>query len=301
MSLLILKTAACALFASLALYYRNKSRSRLPLPPGLRKLPLVGNLFNIPPTFQWETYMEWSKKYDSDIIHLDVAGTSIIVLSSAAVANDLLEKRFEFRLWDQWFFGLGAGSRSLLIRFLPVLPKYRSGFTKTRPLASLDMGAAPQTKTWLCADEGDMRMGPIPTKATCGHSCALTKTTCGHCCTSTKVVCGYCWVLTKMVCAHNEVRGMGTCLHALFFAPGVNGKLNPAMQSPDAAFGFGRRDSLWITIASILAAFDITKAVDDDGRVIEPTFDIVPGMVWVLTWLEKYGSDRWLWYLFLDA
>ena len=44
-------------------------------------------------------------------------------------------------------------------------------------------------------------------------------------------------------------------------------------------FGFGRRrcpgrfmvdSSLWIAIASMIASFDITKAVDEFGNVVEP-------------------------------
>ncbi|KAJ7303729.1 cytochrome P450 [Mycena albidolilacea] len=68
-------------------------RHKLPLPPGPPKLPLVGNLFDVPSTFQWKSYARWSKQYDSDIIHLDLAGTSVIVLSSFEATDALFEKR----------------------------------------------------------------------------------------------------------------------------------------------------------------------------------------------------------------
>ncbi|KAJ7438060.1 cytochrome P450 [Mycena latifolia] len=71
----------------------NRNRSRLPLPPGPKKLPLLGNLFDMPLDRMWETYRNWSKEFDSDIIHLDVAGTSIVVLSSVEAVHDLFEKR----------------------------------------------------------------------------------------------------------------------------------------------------------------------------------------------------------------
>ncbi|KAJ7510489.1 cytochrome P450 [Mycena galericulata] len=59
----------------------------------------------------------------------------------------------------------------------------------------------------------------------------------------------------------------------------VGGQLNPAMRDLDAVFGFGRRvcpgrhmawDTLWIMVATMLAVFDITKALDMDGQPIEP-------------------------------
>ncbi|KAJ7851374.1 cytochrome P450 [Mycena leptocephala] len=116
---------------SLAIYVLRLRRKRLPLPPGPRKLPLVGNLFDLPSTFEWETYMEWSKQYstsyqclpnwiltwpsDSDIIHLNIAGTSIIVLSSTEATMNLLEKRprrpmvNELMGWDFSFGGMKYG------------------------------------------------------------------------------------------------------------------------------------------------------------------------------------------------
>jgi hypothetical protein len=37
--------------------------------------------------------------------------------------------------------------------------------------------------------------------------------------------------------------------------------------------------SVWIAIASILATFDITKAVGEDGKVIEPNHDYFSALV----------------------
>ncbi|KAJ6491300.1 cytochrome P450 [Mycena vitilis] len=65
-------------------------RGKLSLPRGPRKWPVIGNLLDMPTEREWETYMKWSPEYNSDIIHLNIAGTSIIVISSAEVANRLL-------------------------------------------------------------------------------------------------------------------------------------------------------------------------------------------------------------------
>ncbi|THU81062.1 cytochrome P450 [Dendrothele bispora CBS 962.96] len=64
-----------------------------PLPPGPKKLPLIGNLLDFPTSFEWETYARWGKEYNSDIIHLDVAGTSLVILNSLEASMDLLDKR----------------------------------------------------------------------------------------------------------------------------------------------------------------------------------------------------------------
>ncbi|KAJ6559579.1 cytochrome P450 [Mycena capillaripes] len=70
-----------------------RKRSRLALPPGPKKLPLVGNLFDMPTSEEWKTYQRWSREFDSDILHLNVAGKSIIILSSVQATNDLMMKR----------------------------------------------------------------------------------------------------------------------------------------------------------------------------------------------------------------
>jgi hypothetical protein len=59
---------AAFLFLFYGFHWRRK-RSQLPLPPGPKKLPLVGNLFDIPAERQWETYLEWSKQFSGLIFH----------------------------------------------------------------------------------------------------------------------------------------------------------------------------------------------------------------------------------------
>ncbi|KAF8519800.1 cytochrome P450 [Hysterangium stoloniferum] len=65
---------------------------RLPLPPGPKPLPLLGNLFNMPRSREYEIYTEWREKY-GDIVHMEVLGKHIIIINSVDVANDLLERR----------------------------------------------------------------------------------------------------------------------------------------------------------------------------------------------------------------
>ena len=88
-----------------------------------------------------------------------------------------------------------------------------------------------------------------------------------------------------------------------------DGKLNPNIRDPALmAFGFGRRwqmnshyfrgyetdqsknvrlcpgnhiaiSTFWLTAASILATFNLSKAVDKDGRVIEPYIEYSTGVL----------------------
>ncbi|KIJ97415.1 hypothetical protein K443DRAFT_133869 [Laccaria amethystina LaAM-08-1] len=80
---------------SIALWGILKKRNAmsLPTPPGPKKLPLLGNLFDIPPNREWLTYAQWTKDYDSDILHVKAIGMNIVILNSFKVANELLDKR----------------------------------------------------------------------------------------------------------------------------------------------------------------------------------------------------------------
>lgn len=87
------------------------------------------------------------------------------------------------------------------------------------------------------------------------------------------------------------------------------GKRNPAVPDPEAAFGYGRRicpgrgkwfcarylrnsvrfatvmarENMWIMMASILSAFDINKAVDVSGSIIEPSCEYSSSLVWCVS------------------
>ncbi|KAJ3795872.1 cytochrome P450 [Lentinula aff. detonsa] len=75
-------------------YYRDsESRQKLPLPPGPKKLPFIGNNLDMPRTDQHITFARWAKEFGSDILHLKIAGENYIVLNSYEMAMDLLDKR----------------------------------------------------------------------------------------------------------------------------------------------------------------------------------------------------------------
>ncbi|KAK7446309.1 hypothetical protein VKT23_014515 [Stygiomarasmius scandens] len=73
-----------------AFLYRRRGQRRLP--PGPRGLPLVGNLFQVPLKEVWLQFDSWMNDY-GPILHLNLAGQSIIVLNSKKAATDLLERR----------------------------------------------------------------------------------------------------------------------------------------------------------------------------------------------------------------
>ncbi|KAL1674364.1 cytochrome P450 [Schizophyllum commune] len=78
-------------FAAVYIYVRRLKRA--PLPPGPRKLPFIGNLLNFPKEKQWEAYTAWAKEYDSDILHVEILGQSMIILNTREACADILDKR----------------------------------------------------------------------------------------------------------------------------------------------------------------------------------------------------------------
>lgn len=83
---------------AIALYVVNelilKRGSKLPLPPGPKGLPLVGNVKDLPPPGEKE-YLHWNRFKDvyGPINSVTVLGQTIIILHDKNLASELMEKR----------------------------------------------------------------------------------------------------------------------------------------------------------------------------------------------------------------
>ncbi|KAJ7064665.1 cytochrome P450 [Mycena amicta] len=91
-----IQSAFCLVLGCLiycALRWRVNRTSRPPLPPGPRRLPILGSVLSIPAQHPWVAFARWAKEYQTDVMHLDVLGSSIIVLSSPQAITELLDRR----------------------------------------------------------------------------------------------------------------------------------------------------------------------------------------------------------------
>ncbi|KAG7447374.1 cytochrome P450 [Guyanagaster necrorhizus] len=73
--------------------YKLCTARKLRLPPGPRGLPIIGNIYNVPKRDEWIAYRDMAQQYNSDIIHLNLMGTSLIVINSREAARELFDKR----------------------------------------------------------------------------------------------------------------------------------------------------------------------------------------------------------------
>lgn len=71
---------------------KRRNPLRLPLPPGPKGYPVVGNVSDIPEVLPWEGYDGLCKQY-GDIVYLEAIGQGLLILGSSRRAVDLLETR----------------------------------------------------------------------------------------------------------------------------------------------------------------------------------------------------------------
>ncbi|KAI5117356.1 hypothetical protein M0805_002466 [Coniferiporia weirii] len=91
-----------------------RKQKGLSLPPGPKGLPLVGNIFDMPGSNEWETARQWGEKYGK-LVSIRNFGSPSIFVNSYDVAIDLFEKRghiyssrpqttmLELEGWSEWF------------------------------------------------------------------------------------------------------------------------------------------------------------------------------------------------------
>ena len=114
-NLLVLVQLVVAVSAILCLWsfaqWRIRTRG-LPLPPGPRRLPVVGNMFDLPRSRQWVGYRDLSRElgeqacaflqsfeltvpveFEGDVMYFQVLGQSIVVLGSSGAIVEYLDKR----------------------------------------------------------------------------------------------------------------------------------------------------------------------------------------------------------------
>ncbi|KZT41973.1 cytochrome P450 [Sistotremastrum suecicum HHB10207 ss-3] len=70
----------------------SSTHSKLPLPPGPKLAPIVGNLFQFPRELPWIKYREWGLEY-GDVVYLRAINRNIILINSHQAALDLLEHK----------------------------------------------------------------------------------------------------------------------------------------------------------------------------------------------------------------
>ncbi|KAK7035675.1 cytochrome P450 [Favolaschia claudopus] len=81
---------AISLTIWLRLYYSRKKK--MPLPPSPKGYPLVGNVFDMPPSQSWITFAEWGKKYGG-IMSVTLMGQPFIIINDPAIATEVLDQR----------------------------------------------------------------------------------------------------------------------------------------------------------------------------------------------------------------
>lgn len=55
-------------FLALAFIKRWIYKPSHPFPPGPKPLPVIGNLLDMPPSYQWRTFVEWKERWGEPFV-----------------------------------------------------------------------------------------------------------------------------------------------------------------------------------------------------------------------------------------
>ncbi|KAG0706787.1 cytochrome P450 [Suillus ampliporus] len=90
--LLIFSTFLLLLSISIRVRRQRRQRGGLPLPPGPKGLPILGNVLDLDASAPWRSYTDWAKKY-GDIVYSTILGQEFVVINSEELAHTLLDQR----------------------------------------------------------------------------------------------------------------------------------------------------------------------------------------------------------------
>ncbi|KAG8687492.1 hypothetical protein FRC11_007133 [Ceratobasidium sp. 423] len=77
-------------------YWHSIRQPKIRHPPSPSSLPLIGNLFSIPPGPEHFAFAKLGEQLNSDVVFLEILGHKLVILNSAEAASELLEKRSSY-------------------------------------------------------------------------------------------------------------------------------------------------------------------------------------------------------------
>ncbi|TFY63634.1 hypothetical protein EVJ58_g3137 [Rhodofomes roseus] len=83
-----LGTVVCCILYATQLQWSKRQN----LPPGPPRVPLLGNIHQLPQSYQYKFFVQWAERY-GDVVYAEFFTRSTIVVSSVKAACDLMEKR----------------------------------------------------------------------------------------------------------------------------------------------------------------------------------------------------------------
>ncbi|KAI0028090.1 cytochrome P450 [Vararia minispora EC-137] len=145
----ILSLIALGLLVTVRRIASRYATRALPYPPGPKGWPFIGNLLDMPRTKVWETFTSLRGQY-GDIIYLSVLGQPMVIVNSAQIAQDLLDKRSSIYS-DRPRMPM-AGELCGYIDTLPIMP-YGQRFRVTRRLMHQFMGTRTTVEKYADVEE----------------------------------------------------------------------------------------------------------------------------------------------------
>ncbi|PIL26201.1 cytochrome P450 [Ganoderma sinense ZZ0214-1] len=67
-------------------------KRKYPMPPGPSGWPIIGNVFDIPLSYQWKVFARWGERW-GDLMSIRLLGQPMVIINSYKHAYELLEKR----------------------------------------------------------------------------------------------------------------------------------------------------------------------------------------------------------------